>query len=138
MTECGHKILVVAHTPRLAGALVSWLGDSRNDLVFANSYAGGKAQLTAHPDVLITEIKLGEYNGLQLALRGQAAGIPAVVVGPNDFEHEAEQLGVTFLRSDNLQSDDVALAIDRVVEHADGRQASWSTWEAAASASVLH
>ena len=103
MTDCGHKILVVAHTPTLASSLVAWLG-SGYDLVLANSYAGGKAQLAAQPDLLVAEMKLGEYNGLQPALRGQVAGIPTIVLGPDGFEHEAEQLGATYLASDDLHS----------------------------------
>jgi CheY-like chemotaxis protein len=116
MTDCGHKILVVAHSPMLASALVAWLSDSQTDLVLANSYPGGKAQLLAHPDLLIAEVKLGEYNGLHLALRGQAAGIPTIVLGPNGFEDEAERLGAVYLSLDGLGPDDLAFAIEKVLD----------------------
>ena len=59
MTE-HRRILVVAQTGELASTLVSWLSDSGNDFVLANSYAGAKLHLTSHPDVLITELKLGD------------------------------------------------------------------------------
>ena len=130
MTDCGHKILVVAHTPRLASSLVAWLGESGCDLVLANSYAGGKAQLASHPDLLVTEIKLGEYNGLQLALRGQAAGIPTIVLGPGSegFAHEAELLGATYL-SDDIDSDELNDAIERVLRLASLQGFAAPDWE---------
>jgi DNA-binding NtrC family response regulator len=114
----GHRILVVAQTTTLASTLVSWLGGSQHQLAFVNTFAAGKVQLTNKPDLLITEVKLGEYNGLHLALRGQAAGIPAIVVGPTDngFEHEAEQLGATYLESAGLNSDELNTVIDRLVD----------------------
>jgi len=140
MTHPGHKFLVVAHTTELASALVSWLGESPNELVLANTYAGAKLQLSAHPDVLITEVKLGEYNGLHLALRGQAAGIPTIVLGPmnHGFEHEAEQLGATYLSSDALDADELAFAIERVLEDARRDQPVLPEWAATSSGHVLH
>ena len=140
MTYPGHKFLVVAQTTTLASALVSWLGESPNELVLANTYAGAKLQLTAHPDVLITEVKLGEYNGLHLALRGQAAGIPTIVLGPTNlgFEREAEQLGATYLPSDDLDSDELAFTIERVLEDARRDEPTLPEWIATPAGQVLH
>lgn len=113
-----HKILVVAPTTTLASTLVTWLGEAHHELVLATSFAGAKLQLTAHPDILITEVKLGEYNGLHLALRGRAAGIPAIVLGPADegFEHEAEQLGATYVASADLDSEELYSLIGKLVD----------------------
>src|SRR5690606_29444671 len=51
------------------------------------------------PALLISEVRLGEYNGLHLALRARARDIPAVIVGDADpvLEHDARQLGAAFL-----------------------------------------
>jgi DNA-binding NtrC family response regulator len=121
MTE-HRRILVVAQTGELASTLVSWLSDSGNDFVLANSYAGAKLHLTSHPDVLITELKLGEYNGLHLALRGQAAGIPTIILGPENegFEGEAVRLGAMYLSADGLDSSELTFLIEKAVfEHSE-------------------
>ena len=140
MRDSGRRILVVAQTTSLAGALVAWLADSEHELVFANSYAGGKAQLDSMPDVLITEVKLGEYNGLQLALRGQVAGIPTIVLGPDDrgFEDDAESLDALYVPSENLDADDLALVIEHAIDAHRLRPAvpAWATTPSAGY--VLH
>ncbi|HEX2462449.1 MAG TPA: hypothetical protein VHJ58_20060, partial [Vicinamibacterales bacterium] len=47
----------------------------------------------------IAEVRLGDYNGLHLALRAKAGNIPALVLGNPDpvLEREAERLGVLYL-----------------------------------------
>ena len=139
MRDSTPRILVVAHDTHLASALVGWLADSGNELVFANSYAGGKAQLLSQPDVLITEVKLGEYNGLQLALRGQAAHIPTIVLGPDDlsFEQDAEELGAIYLSSDHLDAEDLAFVIEKALD-ANRLTPAIPAWTAPTSAHVLH
>ena len=47
----------------------------------------------APPRLLISEIKLGAYNGLHLAVRSLAVGIPAITIGDSTFSSDAEQLG---------------------------------------------
>ena len=54
---------------------------------------------SAPPDLLITDIRLGGYNGLQLVL-GRPAGLPAIVItGHPDavLESEAERSGAKYL-----------------------------------------
>ena len=55
--------------------------------------------------MVITQLRLQEYNGLHLALRARQAGIPAVVVGEPDavLERDAEQLGATFVKCAELE-----------------------------------
>ena len=110
---------MVASTSRMARNVTACLGDDR-EVLLASSYIGAKLQLTTHPDVLITEVKLGAYNGLHLALRGKIAGIPTIVVGPDDlgFAQEAERLGATYLVSDELDSEDFADVLGRMLERA--------------------
>jgi hypothetical protein len=90
----------------LAGTLLTWLSDAQHELVIANTFAAAKHHLTTRPDLLIAEIKLGEYNGLHLALRGRALGIPAIVLGAADetFSRQAEQLGALYLSSNDLSA----------------------------------
>ncbi len=56
----------------------------------------------AKPDVVVADVRLGEYNGLQLAVQARALDpSPAIIVtsGFDDpvLKAEAERLGATFL-----------------------------------------
>jgi DNA-binding response OmpR family regulator len=114
----GHRILVVASSTSLASTLLTWLADAEHELVIANTFAAAKHHLATRPDLLIAEVKLGEYNGLHLALRGRALGIPAIVLGAADetFSRQAEQLGALYLSSNELDPMALRSAMDRVME----------------------
>ena len=64
-------------------------------------FAAAKEALTTRPDLLITELKLGAYNGLHLAIRAGVQGIPTIVVGNPDavLEAEARRQHATYLTS---------------------------------------
>ena len=93
-----HQLLVVAPTGDVAEALVAQLA-SEHCLTVVTSFEAAKAHLQKGPHLLITEVKLGEYNGLQLALRVRASDTPAIVIGNDDavLEREARQLGATYV-----------------------------------------
>ena len=93
------RVLVVAPTPPLAANLVEWLTDAGHEVILVTSFLAGKARLEITPSVLIAEVRLGDYNGLHLALRAKAGNIPALVLGNPDpvLEREAERLGVLYL-----------------------------------------
>ena len=93
------RVLVVAPTSPLAANLVEWLTEAGHEVILVTSFLAGKARLELTPSVLIAEVRLGDYNGLHLALRAKAGGIPALVLGDTDpvLEREAERLGVTYL-----------------------------------------
>ena len=102
------KILVVAPSVRLAASLVTSLGEAHHELVMVSTFSAAMVHLGQRPDLLITEVKLGEYNGLHLALRGRAIGIPAIVLGSDLLlEREAEQLGATYLPVAELRFDEL-------------------------------
>ena len=69
--------LVVAATPSLAAHLCVWLKPAGWNICTASSYASAKARLEFGVDLLVTELELGDYNGLQLAVRAQSSGVPA-------------------------------------------------------------
>jgi DNA-binding response OmpR family regulator len=93
------RVLVVAPTPPLAANLVEWLTEAGHEVILVTSFLAGKARLEITPSVLIAEVRLGDYNGLHLALRAKAGNIPALVLGNPDpvLEREAERLGVLYL-----------------------------------------
>jgi DNA-binding NtrC family response regulator len=97
-------VLVVAEDIQLATTLVSWLSDSGCRLAVTASYRAGKDHLDTKPALLISQVRLGAYNGLQLALRARAQGIPAVVCGDANSctKRDAEELGADYMDASNL------------------------------------
>jgi CheY-like chemotaxis protein len=110
------EILVVAPTPSLARNLASWLRKLGDRPTIVSTFAAAKDQLQKSFDLVITELKLGAYNGLHLALKGRTSGIPCIVVGRDDFEADAEQLGAVYVSADALDAEHVGLMVDRLVQ----------------------
>ena len=96
-----HRILVVDDEDEMRGFLFTILTRAGYDVVAAGSVQAGRAVLDedVQPDLLITDVRLGDFNGLQLlALR--PLSIPAIVVtGFPDpvLEAEARRFGATFV-----------------------------------------
>jgi DNA-binding response OmpR family regulator len=110
--------LVVAATPGLATKLCAWLKLNGWLVDTAHSYSAAKARLERRTDLLVAEVELGDYNGLQLALRAQNYNVPALVVGHHDdvLERDAEQLGSTYLRKDELDQHRLLVAVEVKLE----------------------
>ena len=109
------RVLVVAPTSPLAANLVEWLTEAGYEVILVTSFLAGKARLELAPSVLISEVRLGDYNGLHLALRAKAGDIPSIVVGNPDpvLEREAERLGVGYL----TQRAEPFLPLERASKH---------------------
>src|SRR5687767_1477884 len=92
-------VLVVAPTPSIAMKVFAWLTDSGCAPLVVSSFAAAKPYLDEQPAALISEVRLGEFNGLHLALRAQARNVPAILVGQPDsvLEREATQLGAFYV-----------------------------------------
>jgi DNA-binding NtrC family response regulator len=99
------ELLIVSSSPALAENLIRWVVPAGYRPSVATTFQAANRQLRTHPQVVITQLRLQEYNGLHLALRARLAGIPAVVVGEADevLERDAEQLGATFVKCDELE-----------------------------------
>ena len=115
--QMSRSALVVAATPSLAAHLSEWLKPAGWVISIADSYASAKSRLELGTDLLVTELELGDYNGLQLALRAQNSGVPAVVVGHEDtvLERDAEQLGSAYLRKTELDEHRFLVAVEAKV-----------------------
>jgi DNA-binding response OmpR family regulator len=121
-------VLLVAPTDRVAAATSMQLTDSGLDVTVVTSFAEGRERLRSHPDLLISEVRLGAYNGLHLALRAQSDGIPAILVGEGDqvLEREAAKMGAAYILADGDRQrlDDVvdATGIQRTPPAKDGHR----------------
>ena len=78
------ELLIVAPSSSLAENLISWVVPEGYRPSVATTFHSANRHLLTHPQVLITQVRLQEYNGLHLALKARKAGIPAVVVGEAD------------------------------------------------------
>jgi DNA-binding response OmpR family regulator len=121
------SVLVVAPTPHLAANLMDWLTEAGCAVMLVTSFAAGKARLDQHPSILISEVRLGDYNGLHLALRAKAIDIPSIVLGRADavLQREAQRLGVIYF-TDELDRAQV-LSIVRNIERAAEKKSVDST-----------
>ena len=121
MTTEAHKILVVAPTTTLASKLHGWLCDAGYELTVVTTFAAAKAHLRTTPDLVVTQVRLAEYNGLQLALYAHASSIPTIVIGDPDpvVERDASQFGATYLRSEEVARERILALTARVILGAD-------------------
>jgi PleD family two-component response regulator len=119
MVKPEHEILVVTDAPALAHDLRSWLSLEGYRVTVAGSYATAKIRLEKQPSMAITALRLGEYNGLQLAVRARTNRVPVLVVGDRDglVKREAEQLGATYLAVDELDRDRLITRVKSQLSH---------------------
>jgi DNA-binding response OmpR family regulator len=97
-----HTALVVEPSPSDAVWIALMLSELGFRVVVSDSFQDARAQLASPPSLLVTELRLGEYNGLHLVLSGKSAHpqLKALVTSRiNDpvLYSEAEQLGATYV-----------------------------------------
>lgn len=96
------------------------------DVTFTQSFSEAKALLAGRlPDLLVTSLRLGEYNGLHLVLRGKAVhpAMTAIVLSRASdaaLEADAERLGATFVIYPESRKE-LAAAIERTMYRRDGQ-----------------
>ena len=99
------------------------------DVAVAETFRDAKALLTTtRPVLLLTSVRLYEFNGLHLVLRGRSSwpGLPAIVTTPSDdvvLRREAEDLGATFMTLP-ISSQEMTAAICRTVLCVEGKPAT--------------
>jgi DNA-binding response OmpR family regulator len=92
-------------------------------VVVSDTFQDARAQMTVAPALLVTELRLGEYNGLHLVLRGKSAHpeLAAIVTSRIDdpvLYTEAEQLGATYVLK-NAGAQEFRAAVLRTVFRTD-------------------
>jgi len=96
------SILIVEDDRAALAGLVQLMGGAGYRVTGVATFEEARRALADHPDVLLTDIRLGPYNGLQLIIRGRAINprLAAVVVtGHPDIvvQREAEHLDAIHL-----------------------------------------
>jgi DNA-binding NtrC family response regulator len=91
----GCRVLVVAPHADVANAVVNWLTSQGHQTLLVKDFVSARPEIDANPpDLLVTEVKLGEFNGLQLALRAhsRSPSISTIVIGDEDVVLERDAL----------------------------------------------
>ena len=94
-------------------------------VTLADSFDAAKHHMAkTPPDVLVTDICLGEYNGLHLVIRGKSSRPDMAAIVTCDhadpvLESEAQRLGATFVLKPVVQADLLAI-INRTLFRGDG------------------
>jgi DNA-binding response OmpR family regulator len=94
------KILVVDDDVATCNGLKEVLRRENFEVMAVGTYAEGRAALDGfQPDLLIADVRLGEYNGLQLLAMNPRAIPTIVITGHADvvIELEARRLGADYL-----------------------------------------
>jgi DNA-binding response OmpR family regulator len=97
------SLLLVDDDLSLLGALSRFLADSGFEVVPCSTFEDAKREIaTWRPDILVTDVRLGAFNGLQLALlaRDVRPDVRVVVFSGYDdpvLKEEARRIGATYL-----------------------------------------
>jgi DNA-binding NtrC family response regulator len=89
------RVLVVAPHAEVAATVVGWLTSQGHQASLVKDFVSARSEFDAHPpDLLVTEVKLGEFNGLQLAIRAHIHSpmISTIVIGDDDIVLERDAL----------------------------------------------
>src|SRR5512134_2941623 len=84
MMTTKRRVLVVAPHAEVANTVVGWLTSQGHQASLVKDFVSARSEIDANPpDLLVTEVKLGEFNGLQLAIRAHVhtPTISAIVIG---------------------------------------------------------
>ena len=94
------RILVVDDNEIYLAGIKELLEEAGYDIFVASSFEDGKAELRDRlPDLLILDVRLGAFNGLQLISTGQVR-IPAIVVTGFDdpvLRADASEFGASYM-----------------------------------------
>jgi DNA-binding NtrC family response regulator len=81
------SVLVVDDDLQILGLVEHWLAKAGYDVVASSHFESARQYLASHRvDALITDLRLGEFNGLQLALRASQMEPKAAVVVMSAFD----------------------------------------------------
>jgi DNA-binding response OmpR family regulator len=95
-----YKILIVDDNDAARTGLALLFERAGYEVLAVGTYTDGRAALTRmHPDLLIADVRLGEYNGLQLLTTLTRPTAAIIITGHPDpvIEADAHRMGADFL-----------------------------------------
>jgi DNA-binding NtrC family response regulator len=102
-TKTSPKVLIVDDDRHILMIVRQWFTDAGYAVVACDKFEDAKRSLTSTPpDVLITDVRLGQFNGVQLVMLAKEHGpnTRAIVMSGFDdpeLRKEAEQCGASYL-----------------------------------------
>jgi DNA-binding NtrC family response regulator len=109
-------VLVVDDDPKVLLIIERWLTQAGYRVMACSEYQAAKDHLaSATPDVVLTDVRLGAFNGLQLAILAKAhePGTQTMVMSAYDdsvLQQEAKRCGAGFLAKP-FSRDDMLIAL---------------------------
>ena len=103
MEGAPRKTLIVDDDPSLLDALQRAFTEAGEQIVACSSFSDARRALQAtHFDALITDVRLGEFNGLQLAFMARETSPDLTLIVFSGFDdpvlrREADRLGAIYL-----------------------------------------
>jgi DNA-binding NtrC family response regulator len=100
-----NRVVVVEDDPPTLGLIERWLIDAGYYVVTCARFEQAKTYLASHtPDILLADVRLGAFNGLQLALLVKAdhPAVRVIVFSQHDdpvLHTEAVRCGASFVRT---------------------------------------
>jgi DNA-binding NtrC family response regulator len=99
----GKNVLLVDDDPAVLHLVRQWLSSAGYTVIACDRFETAKQHLAAQaPDILVTDVRLGAYNGLQLVILAKQQGpqVAAVVMSAFDdptLRKEAAQSGAGYV-----------------------------------------
>ena len=99
----GRRVLLVDDDPALLRLVSQWLTGGGFSVTACDSFEDARRELTAHPpDVLLTDLRLGAFNGLQLVILASELNPQPLTVVMSAYDdptlrEEAERCGARYL-----------------------------------------
>lgn len=109
-------VLLVTPTASVAQALSSALRRMGHHVLLAKTFEAAKRYLESGPHLLVTELKLGAFNGLHLVLKAGATAIPSIVIADPAFEHDVEAFGAVWLSPEAADGDELQATAIRLLQ----------------------
>jgi DNA-binding NtrC family response regulator len=103
MIGAGRNILIVEDDQSTLAGWVELLRDAGYFVRGVSSYEEGRQELAAMPDLLITDVRLGVYNGLQLLMRGRMVNprLQAIVI--TGYADQIVRREAVYLQAEHLE-----------------------------------
>jgi DNA-binding NtrC family response regulator len=114
----GRNILIVEDDQSTLAGWVELLRGAGYGVRGVSSYEEGRQELAMMPDLLITDVRLGVYNGLQLLMRGRMANprLQAIVI--TGYADQIVRREAVYLHAEHLEKPVDADRLLQVVDHA--------------------
>ena len=109
----GGNILIVEDDSNTLGGWVELLRAEGYGVVGVSTYEEGRHELANQPDLLITDVRLGVYNGLQLLMRGRMMNPQLQAIVVTGYADQVVQREAVHMRAEHLEK---PVDVDRLLQ----------------------